>query len=180
MHNRVARLILVCVKIKLNTNNYKYMQYQRGFTIIELIVVIAIIAVLATIVTASVTTYIDKSRNASIKANMGNLLTYGVMYFSDHEGTYDSFCTDAAGKVQSIKAAIDAITSPDLAVCNCDTVGCASAAAWCMVSQLKGTVLVTSGTPHPPKYCVDSKGTKIETTDYQHLVCTSGACVLTD
>ena len=43
---------------------------SKGFTIIELIVVIAIIAVLAGIVLVNVTQYINKSKDASIEADM--------------------------------------------------------------------------------------------------------------
>lgn len=51
------------------------MNKQKGFTIIELIVVIAIIAVLAAIVLINVTTYINKSKDASIKANLHTIQT---------------------------------------------------------------------------------------------------------
>lgn len=45
----------------------------KGFTIIELIVVIAIIAILASVVMVNVTQYINKSKDASIKANMDSI-----------------------------------------------------------------------------------------------------------
>ncbi|MCX6721887.1 MAG: prepilin-type N-terminal cleavage/methylation domain-containing protein, partial [Candidatus Staskawiczbacteria bacterium] len=51
------------------------MNKQKGFTIIELIVVIAIIAVLAGIVLVNVTSYINKSRNAAVKGNLSTMLT---------------------------------------------------------------------------------------------------------
>jgi prepilin-type N-terminal cleavage/methylation domain-containing protein len=56
------------------------MNKQKGFTIIELIVVIAIIAVLAAIVLVNVTSYINKSRVAAIQGNMATLLTNGAAY----------------------------------------------------------------------------------------------------
>ena len=49
------------------------MKLQKGFTIIELIVVIAIIAILAAIVMVSVVQYINKSKDATIKATMSQL-----------------------------------------------------------------------------------------------------------
>ena len=49
------------------------MNKQKGFTIIELIVVIAIIAILASIVLVNVTQYINKAKDAAIKSDMSNI-----------------------------------------------------------------------------------------------------------
>ena len=49
------------------------MNKQKGFTIIELIVVIAIIAILAAIVLVNVTVYINKAKDARINSDIGNI-----------------------------------------------------------------------------------------------------------
>ena len=49
------------------------MNKQKGFTIIELIVVIAIIAVLAAIVLVNVTQYISKAKDVAIKSDIANI-----------------------------------------------------------------------------------------------------------
>jgi prepilin-type N-terminal cleavage/methylation domain-containing protein len=49
------------------------MSHQKGFTIIELIVVVAVIVVLALIVTTSVTGYINKSKNTKVKSDITTL-----------------------------------------------------------------------------------------------------------
>ena len=49
------------------------MNKQKGFTIIELIVVIAIIAILAAIVLVNVTSYINKAKDAAIKSDLAIL-----------------------------------------------------------------------------------------------------------
>ena len=66
----------------------KYQKKQKGFTIIELIVVIAIIAVLAAIVLTNVNQYIQKSKVAAVKGELKQigeaLLIYNQVrtYFS--------------------------------------------------------------------------------------------------
>jgi len=57
------------------------MNKQKGFTIIELIVVIAIIAVLAGIVMINVAGYITKSKDAAIRSDLSNIaLGMGACY----------------------------------------------------------------------------------------------------
>jgi len=60
---------------------------SAGFTIIELIVVIAIIAVLAAIVLVSVTQYIAKGKDSSIKGTMSSMATIAAAYYDDHTAT---------------------------------------------------------------------------------------------
>lgn len=68
------------------------MQKQKGFTIIELIVVIAIIAVLAGIILVSVTQYNVKAKNAAIKAQMKE---YYIAQTQNYERDgYYSYCMD--------------------------------------------------------------------------------------
>ena len=59
------------------------MNKQKGFTLIELIVVIAIIAILAAIVLVNVTAYINKSKDASIKANIDTIITEAAVFMAD-------------------------------------------------------------------------------------------------
>ena len=49
---------------------FSKMNKQKGFTVIELIVVIAIIGVLATVVIGSVVVYIGKAEDSQVKANV--------------------------------------------------------------------------------------------------------------
>ncbi len=57
---------------------------QKGFTIIELIVVVAIIAVLAAIVAVNVIQYIAKAKDASIIENLNTIATNATVYFLDN------------------------------------------------------------------------------------------------
>jgi len=67
---------------------------NKGFTIIELIVVIAIIAVLAGIVLVNVTQYITKSQIAAAKANLDQLPAMAAQW-SDKYGSFN--VTPASG-----------------------------------------------------------------------------------
>ena len=65
------------------------MQKQKGFTIIELIVVIAIIAILAAIVLVNVTTYISKAKDARINSDMASIaLGMGSCFAAGNGTTY--------------------------------------------------------------------------------------------
>jgi len=58
------------------------MKIQKGFTIIELIVVIAIIAVLATIVYANISDYIQKSKDARAYQELNNIAKAAQLDFA--------------------------------------------------------------------------------------------------
>ena len=85
-----------------NMNHYKLFSFRvsglidhrpggtadnKGFTLVELIVVVAIIAVMATIAFPAYTTYINKTRNARAKSEIRTLSTEISAYALDHGGT---------------------------------------------------------------------------------------------
>ena len=118
---------------------------QRGFTIIELLVVVAIIAVLAAIVLVNVTGYINQGKNAAIKGNLATILTNGSVYF-DTNGNYTSYCSDA--KLTGPEAAVTAAGGTPSEYC--------AATAWCACSTMKTTTAEPAGST----FCVDSTGYK--------------------
>jgi prepilin-type N-terminal cleavage/methylation domain-containing protein len=71
---------------------YKDINPQKGFTIIELIVVIVIIAVLAAVIMASVNQYIKSSKVSALKAEMQTVYKLAVNYYSAN-GDYQSVCS---------------------------------------------------------------------------------------
>ena len=71
------------------------MKSQKGFTIIELIVVIAIIAVLASIVLANVTKYTGKGRDAAIKEQISQIRSAAADFFISN-GTYAGMCSSGS------------------------------------------------------------------------------------
>ncbi len=130
------------------------MQKQKGFTIIELIVVIAIIAVLAAIVLVNVTGFINKGKDAAIKGNLSSLMTDAAVVF-EKNAAYNTDATNsvcgASGPWAAIKnAMIGAGSNSNLM--NCGNNG----TQWCACAQLVNTV--------GNYFCVDYTGTKKETT----------------
>jgi prepilin-type N-terminal cleavage/methylation domain-containing protein len=60
---------------------------NKGFTIIELLVVISIISFLASIVLVNVNMYMSKARDARTKADIRQIIIAMQMYYADH-GSY--------------------------------------------------------------------------------------------
>ena len=127
------------------------MQKQKGFTIIELIVVIAIIAILAAVVLVNVTQYITKSKNAAIEGNMESLLTNGTAYYDNASSSYLGFNADTStgceGPINSAIAKAGGSLSCSLRTDN---------AAWCACATLNPA----SDTPDNSTFCGDSTGIK--------------------
>ena len=93
------------------------MKNQKGFTIIELIVVIAIIAILAAIVLINVSQYVAKAKVAGIKSDLKQLSTSAGAYFSSN-GTYKGFCVsqdleNISNSITKIDASMTGFTCND-------------------------------------------------------------------
>ncbi|MEK7664362.1 MAG: type II secretion system protein [Patescibacteria group bacterium] len=130
---------------------------ERGFTIIELLVVVAIIAVLAAIVLVNVTQYINKGKDAAIKGNMATILTNSAVYY-DANGNYTNF---SASSTYTTPAA--AITAAGKTVTPSTN---SSGSNFCACSTLFDT---TNG-----NYCVDSSGYKKQTNTACSTRCVTG------
>lgn len=148
------------------------MNKQKGFTIIELIVVIAIIAVLAAIILVNVTIYNVKSKDTAAMGDLATLTTAGAKYY-EANGNYNNFFLfdlgnpDAPGTnkdVYNIATAliklgydVGSTGNDDDLSGSCDNTdncnGATIATKWCVSIRLK---------QYSPKqyYCVDSSGTK--------------------
>ncbi len=146
----------------MNKHFNKFSENQKGFTIIELIVVIAIIAVLAAIVLVNVTSFINKGKDAAAEGNLSSLMTNGAVFYSD-KGSYNGWITTSGANigegtgdatyVSVFNALINAGYTPVTASCS-DGVPCTSnSTSWCASVVMKAT---------PSKsFCVDSTGKKI-------------------
>jgi len=153
------------------------MNKQKGFTIIELIVVIAIIAVLAAIVLVNVTKYIDKGKDASAKANLSTMLTNAITFYStnykfDNFQTADTYAANAACAAGT-PAADAGFLAPCSGITNsgyevkttCDVAKCAATSTkWCALITEKAVANT---------YCVDSTGVKLEKASG---TCVAGVC----
>lgn len=63
---------------------------QRGFTLIELMVVVALIAILAAIAYPSYTQYVQRGRRSEARTALLNLMQQEERYFTQHN-TYQTF-----------------------------------------------------------------------------------------
>jgi prepilin-type N-terminal cleavage/methylation domain-containing protein len=135
------------------------MNKQKGFTIIELVVVIAIIAILASIVLVNVTTYINRAKDGAAVENMHALQTAAIAFAgSQSSPNYNGVKSDT--EYSRVATAIglnytltDTCTTE--AACNTST-----DLAWCAsIVKVGGAV-----------YCVDS------TRKVGSSTCASGVC----
>jgi len=69
---------------------------EKGFTVIELIVVIGIIAALVGIITFVILQFVDKSKDAAAKMNLSSLLVDSMTQNID--GDYSDMCNDSVYK----------------------------------------------------------------------------------
>jgi prepilin-type N-terminal cleavage/methylation domain-containing protein len=139
------------------------MTKQRGFTIIELIVVIAIIAILAAIVLVNVVQYINKAHDAAVQGNMGVIQTNAGAFYSDNtrgNGAYTGFDgaknTNLTVEYTNPEAAIVANDYNKSAVVKsfgitADCAASACATNWCMSAPLSSSSGSTS-------WCMDATG----------------------
>ena len=157
-------------KVEFNLSKTKmFNKKQKGFTIIELLVVVAIIAVLAAIVLVNVTQYINKGKDAAIKGNMATILTNMAVH-------YDSYGNYLAGTPIFVNS--NAYTIPATAITNAGKVvslGVSTDGSQaCSCATLYDTTNST--------YCVDSSGYKNATNTACSTRCTNtptagaGAC----
>jgi prepilin-type N-terminal cleavage/methylation domain-containing protein len=88
---------------------------QKGFTLIELMIVVAIIGILAAIALPKFADMLEKSRDGATKGNLDSLKSAINMYVADQAGIYPTQLTDThaaqSHDVNFIKKYMDSIPS---------------------------------------------------------------------
>jgi|SRR3989344_2137612 len=147
-------------------------KYSQGFTIVELLVVVAIIGVLAAIVMTNVTSYINRGKNAGVKANLSSATTNAALFFQVH-GAYQywdgfmfaGYCNDPS--YTRIRNEVNSIIGANPVCAN-------NSNNWCACSTMK----TTAAEPNGSTFCVDSTGYKKVTENGCLVRCPAGAaCV---
>ena len=156
---------------------------QKGFTLVELIVVIAVIAVLSSIVLFSVTQYINKGKDSNISGLLVTMPAAGESYYNYENETsgdgYTGFCELSNSVIKNILLQLPinpgAVCYSDKDLNNTSTwsteIGgnpkglcCAVQSdgdAWaaCMTEFTKSV-----GDTKLPAFCVDSRGVRKQIT----------------
>ena len=79
----------------------KLLKTQKGFTLIELMIVVAIIGILAAIAIPQFANLVAKSQEGRSKANLGTLRSALSIYYGDSEGWYPT-TTQAVGNLAQL------------------------------------------------------------------------------
>lgn len=159
------------------------MKDQRGFSLIELLVVISIIGLLSSIILASLTVARNRGADAAIKSNLANARSEAEIFWNNNN-TYE---VDASNRVcaltgtnvigDSVQAAESVYDGLAGGVSYVDTTASTWSNAQCHESSSAWVAWVplrasTSGSPRG--FCVDSTGVAKESTSV--LAASAYAC----
>jgi len=151
------------------------MQNQKGFTLIELIIVIAIIAILAAVILINIGVYINKSKDAAATGDLDGLFDSSTKYYASNLNYNNFFATSGVSLNQDYVNVVNALAAPSMGYaapvtsCSEPTHNCVSG-----VSETRWCASITLKQYSPTQYfCVDSTGTKKQGIGE---TCASAAC----
>ena len=130
---------------------------NKGFTLIELVVVIAITAVLSGVILFTVTQYINKGKDSNLYGNLAILIPAGEVFYNGNGNSYEGFCSPTSNSVlDNVQKQIPVSSIPD---CEGDaTPGICCAVD--LVSHNSWAVCAQEFADNTKAYCVDNRGMK--------------------
>jgi prepilin-type N-terminal cleavage/methylation domain-containing protein len=72
---------------------------NKGFTLIELVVVVAIIAILSSVILYTTTQYIGKGKDSNIAGSLSVLIVAGESWYGGNGNSYSNFCDPKTNSV---------------------------------------------------------------------------------
>jgi len=149
---------------------------NKGFTLIELVVVIAIIAVLSGIILFSVTQYIDRGKDSNISGNLAVLIPAGEVFYNGNGNSYNdgnaSFCNPTPPNGNSVIKNIIAQMPQEPDGAPCQGGDSSDPSTWtstlnpagvcCYAESQAWVACAQEFTNSSNAYCVDSRGIKKE------------------
>src|SRR5436309_1674054 len=82
---------------------------QRGFTLIELMIVVGIVAILAVAAMVRYATLLEKSKDSMTRANLGTLRMSLAIYYGDREGIWPTTLDAPTWRNHLMSAYLDAL-----------------------------------------------------------------------
>jgi len=78
----------------MNREVTKMKKLEKGFTLIELMIVVAIIAILAAVAAPKMASQLKKAKDAKALAVLGSARSASSIYYADHDGVYTTAMGD--------------------------------------------------------------------------------------
>lgn len=138
-------------------------KHNKGFTLIEILLVVAIIGIIASITVTQVSSSRQRAKDAKIKQQISNILTYAEKYNLDNANSYTNFCSDIEinnmiNNAFSFGAIARSISTPD-----------------CISDSDEYIIAVPINEINNAVYCIDSKGNKLVVNKQLPVLFTDGS-----
>ena len=138
------------------------MKKEKGFTLIELMIVVAIIGILAAIAIPRFAQMLEKSREGATKGNLGSLRSAVSIYYSEREGTFpNDLTTSFTSYLYPIPAAKASPLGNSNTINLSAVLPAAAGTGWCYITD--PTALPYQGYIFPNSTATDTKGASFTT-----------------